>query len=447
MTKRITILMILTMLFQLPAFAQNASTTIPTPNAAVGYLMAIGWMNPESEKVMTEFGNTETLADLEKLSPDAKHYITKTSLNTVIHWLVQGAACEHCQFGYEHTWQPDEPVPPFKRLRELSRVARAFGLEQLRDGKAAEALQTFRAIFRLGGHLEVDGPLISGMVGLAIKKIAIKGFGELITKGKDEKVIASAREFLKAQPSATLATKTSLAGEKKYMAAALQLMKNSQSSPAELASDWGDGELRSWLPKNRGKKEYVTLPSPPVSALKACLANQRVLLGAVEMLCMDFSPMPASLTVNVIPEFLVTSQYLKKFPTCQDGGKYELTMIKEGEYEWRCTIHPTPDASGKTISQPPPSAPPAEILAEIEEFQKFMKSSEFDEMIVEALAMLDVAMAFDPYAPEYTAKLEAFDKKIETSTNTVILKAMPNIRKIFEQQIELDDVIKKLLEK
>lgn len=439
MTKHIPILVALAILFHFSAFAQNVSTTIPTPNAAVGYLMAIGWMNPPSEKVMAEFSDAKTLGDLEELSPDAKKYLGDERMNTIIRLLVQGADCEHCRFGYEHTWQPDEPVPPFKRLRELSRVARAFGLEQLRRGKVAEAFQTFRAIFRMGGHLDIDGTLIAGMVGLAIKGVAITGFEELITKGKDDKVMASTREFLKALPSATLSAKTCLVGEKKYLAAALQSMQNGS---VDLAKEWD--ELRTWLPKKPGAKENATPPSSPVPALKACLANQRVLLGAIEMLSMDFKPMPASLTIEIIPEFLVTSQYLNQFPNCPDGGKYELSVGKEGNYEWRCTIHPTPDESRESVSPPPPSA---QTLAEIEEFKKFMKSPEFEGMVVEALAMFDDAMAFEPYAPDFKAKMDAFSKKIESSSNIVIQRSMPNIRKVLEKQMEQDEAIKKLLAK
>lgn len=364
MTKMIAVLISMILLFQLSVLAQNHSKVIPTPNAAVGYLMAISWMEPGSETVLKELSAAETIEDLAKLSPNAKKYISQTNLSTAIAWLVQGAACEQCQFGYERTYLPNEPFPPFMRLRQFAHAARVFGLQQLDDGKFAEALQTFKAIFQLGNHLQGDGPLISYVIGFAIQKIAIKSFEELLAQDKEEKITLAAREFLKSQEDTALIVKKSIAGEKKIMAAALEMMKNDQRSSEVLAPDWR--ELRTWLPKYSGKKEYVTLP---------------------------------------------------------------------------------PYSSDEKYSKNHPSVLSADTLSEMEEFKRFMKSQEFDMMIVEALSMFDKAIALDPYASDYDEKLQIFNQRIENSTNTVILKAMPNIAKVYEKQIELDEMIKRLLEK
>ncbi len=422
--------------------AESAPTPQPTPNAAVGYLMALGWMQPITEKVQTELSTCETVAGLDKLSPDARNAIGAGKMGTAVKLLVMGAACDYCMFGYQRTWRPDDVVPPFRRLRELARTARVYGLDQVRQGKAEQAFATFRAIFRLGAHLETDGTLIAGMVGLAFKKLAVKGFEELLNGTKDDKVIADARAFLKAQPKATAVTPSLMEGEKKFIGTALNMLVEGakKDDSAGLLEAWPD--IENLFPKSITDK--MGKPAAPTTAqTKSCQANQRVLLAAVEMLGMDYSPMPATLTVAVIPEFLVKEKYLKLFPTCPEGGKYELSQSKEGQFAWRCSKHADVDSAG---TEPPvaKATPSAELMTEI---KQYLAGPEFAKLTAEALAVIDEAKTLDPYAPDFATKIEAYSKKIKDSPNPIINSAVPNVRKVFESQKELDEAMLKLIGK
>ncbi|MBF0406386.1 MAG: hypothetical protein HQM10_03450 [Candidatus Riflebacteria bacterium] len=440
MKKSVSILLIMAMASVFPLFAQDLSSSLPTPNAAVGYLMAIGFLTPVPEQVMTEINTVENVAALEKLSSKTKNFFTDGKLNTVFKMLIQGAECKECRFGYERTYRADDPVAPFRRLRELARTARVYGLMQLKDGKPDKAFETFKAIFCMGKHVEFDGTLIAGMIGIALKNISLSGFKELVNLSKDKKIVEDACQFLKSQPSATLSAAKYLESEKKYIATALNMIKedSKKESDEDLRNSYEN--VVFILPLNM-QKNVVSSETNTASPVKSCSANQRVLMGAVEMLCMDYNPMPATLTLSIIPEFLVSSKYLKNFPECPEKGKYEITKTNESAYEWHCTIHPEPGVTSEPASDT--SVYPSK--SQIEEFKKFINSTEFDKMTAEALGMFDEAKKFDPYAADYTAKIDAFQKKIETSTNTIIKNAIPNFKKMFESQVKQDESIKKLI--
>ncbi|MBU1107785.1 MAG: hypothetical protein KKB51_14020 [Candidatus Riflebacteria bacterium] len=70
---------------------------------------------------------------------------------------------------------------------------------------------------------------------------------------------------------------------------------------------------------------------------KACAANMRVMLGAVEMYNMDNTEMMHEL--NIDP--LVKDKYLKSAPVCPDGGTYSAhgDLVEDGQIA--CSIHNT----------------------------------------------------------------------------------------------------------
>ncbi len=72
---------------------------------------------------------------------------------------------------------------------------------------------------------------------------------------------------------------------------------------------------------------------------KACYANQRVLMGAMEMYSMD-NPEPMR-TLNM--KALFDGKYLRSEVQCPDGGEYSAELDSEGNYRVKCTVHGSVD--------------------------------------------------------------------------------------------------------
>jgi competence protein ComGC len=72
---------------------------------------------------------------------------------------------------------------------------------------------------------------------------------------------------------------------------------------------------------------------------KACFANQRVLMGGVEMYNMDNEKMMNELNIQA----LVDGKYLKSVPQCPEGGTYssEGDIAQEGRV--KCSVHGSVD--------------------------------------------------------------------------------------------------------
>ncbi len=76
----------------------------------------------------------------------------------------------------------------------------------------------------------------------------------------------------------------------------------------------------------------------------ACFANQRVILGAVEMYNMDAhdqlidSESVASPAADIL-KILCEEKYIKYIPECGKNGKYEFYASKSGEIAPYCSFH------------------------------------------------------------------------------------------------------------
>ncbi|MBU1109881.1 MAG: hypothetical protein KKB51_24585 [Candidatus Riflebacteria bacterium] len=80
------------------------------------------------------------------------------------------------------------------------------------------------------------------------------------------------------------------------------------------------------------------------SRMKACMANMRVIMGAVEMYNMDNNEMLRYVDKNVI-QMLVDGKYLKSQPQCYSAppGEYGSTGDLAEDGEISCSLHGTID--------------------------------------------------------------------------------------------------------
>lgn len=98
------------------------------------------------------------------------------------------------------------------------------------------------------------------------------------------------------------------------------------------------------------------------SSTKACAANMRVILGAVEMFNMDAAPGKEMKRLDFDP--LLQSKYLLKMPSCPNGGKYGETGDLSGNGLICCSIHNTVEDL-KVVDLPSSGFDPLALLKKI----------------------------------------------------------------------------------
>lgn len=260
----------------------STNANLPLPNAAVGYLMALGKLDIPAP-ILEELAKVESLADLGKITSDARSRLRIGMIPTSIALFNQGAACEKSRFGYERTYRPEEPAPPFRLLRNLGRVARAYGLYCLAEGREADAGTVFRSLFCMGSHLESEGSMIAGMVGMSMKEMGLRGLRELFSEGKDAAVIGACREFLRVQPGPVQSFQVCIEGEKRAFSVALDMIRNGAGGADDdrLKRDWDT--MISLFPEVIGLPEGSTQDSAlPVEPSQSEIDRLRAFLTGSE---------------------------------------------------------------------------------------------------------------------------------------------------------------------
>jgi len=395
-------------------------------NAAVRYLMAVGHMEPISSKVEADLQNSDNPEIMEKMSDETKKYLNVSKNDLIIRLIVDASKCTTCNFAPDNLGNYNDIVPPFKGLRQLARLTTLLAWEKDKAGKPDKALEIILANFKFGQHLEETGNLLGGMVGIAIRKscslIPLKYFLE---KHQEASWKEKIKEFFQSVPRPAVNVKKLLESEKILLQKTLELAKTDQSVISDL----------NLLPKRDRKKDSVELKVDP---LQQCFANQRVLTGAVEMLIMDYEGIPASASADIIG-FLVKSQYLKKAPVCPGNGKYTITPGKDKDATVSCSIHPVPDTASSE-----PKADTSTDRASDEELKKFVNSPEYSKLVDEALSVIDDTIKLDPSSPDFADAVKQLMEKVENSTNPLVSTAVPNVKKIYEVQIELQNMIEAL---
>lgn len=95
----------------------------------------------------------------------------------------------------------EEPEAAFPRYGTLRSIARLLAMEQdarLRRGDAADAIETARLTMRLG-QAALDGPLVSALTGLAIRRLPVTTFGahlERLDAAEAASLLKACRDWL-----------------------------------------------------------------------------------------------------------------------------------------------------------------------------------------------------------------------------------------------------------
>jgi hypothetical protein len=438
-------LIIVLFLFAHVAFGQKSLAGVDQ-NAAVRYLMALGWFSPPDRAVMNELAAIDHLEDAKKLSPKAQEYLKNGKINdfgsifNVIRLLKAGAQCSTCVFNPDKQFFPDDSIPPYKRLREMVRVVCAIGALKALDGKHQEALDLFKAVYRFGQHLEQEGLLISGMIGVDFRKRALSAMVDLRAMTPAETVIVDLKAFLNTIPKPPMDIPCLILGGKNCFAGMcqwyknnpeafgtnLKLVKTATGSTIVIASDESGG----------GEKPMIPVP-------QSCAANQRVIIGATEMLQMDYGELlPATISAN-LQGALVRLGYLKSFPECPEKGQYNIDLQAKGKSNvCCCSVHQTVDDIEEAAGVSANRVPTGEELAE---WKSYVSNPDFEEHISQGLKVFDAALKMESKRPDFQKRLEQLQHDTENASKFFIKTSFPDFNIFWKNQSELEAKIEMLL--
>lgn len=397
------------------------------PNGAVRYLNAIGQLPAVSNEVLDGIGKIEKFEDLANLDSASAALLREPKVKSAMDLLRLGAACRQCNFTPDDRQLFSDFIPPYRRLRQLARLARAWAWQQEKDGRPDTAFDTLTSTFMLGQHVEDNGMIISTMIGIAIRKIASNALIEFRTRHPEDVWKTRLSDFFKRIPTPAVNMKASIEYERTGF---LNTLRDAKTNP-EIFRDIG---MELDLPAS------ASVAAKP-DTTKACHANLRVLMGALEMLLMDYSqPLPATISGNLQPS-LVQLGYLKSPATCPDGGTYDLTGLETESPRATCSLHGNPDA-------------PSESALRKEDEQKertaaylinLAATPDFDRLVEECSKMYDELIAIDPNAADAEAKFEDIQKRVEASENIFIRNGIPSLKKASAEVKNLQEMIDRLL--
>ncbi|MBF0499707.1 MAG: hypothetical protein HQM09_06220 [Candidatus Riflebacteria bacterium] len=387
------------------------------PNAAVRYLMALGWFIPPPKSVDREFSRISDFAELKNQSSSAQEYLDNSAQTKALQLLKRGGACPNCSFNPDSSLS-DDSIPPYERLEQLARFANVSGGMRARDGNFSEAVDLFIAIYQLGQHLEEDGQIYSAMVGYGLRKnLALVSMKNLLGMNPPPEVRTKLMQFLNALPNPVLGSKRILERERVIM---INFLREVKSRPALL-----QGFI---LVEASGTQKLTRNPE------KMCQENQITLTRALLALQQDFDPLPATVTAN-LKTALLAGHYLDKFPVCPGGGRLGTTHRADGKLICVCSKH----ASWmKSDSQNP------DVPEDSKGMREFVNSPEYDRLVAELVSLYSEGIALDQSDPDYLRKAAELGTRVETSDNVLIKTIIPNFAKILECQKKLDELINDL---
>lgn len=397
------------------------------PNGAVRYLNAIGQLPAVANEVLDEFGQVEKFDELGKLGSASAALLHEAKVKSAMDLLHLGAACQQCNFTPDDRQHFTDFIPPYRRLRQLARLARAYAWQAEKDGRPDTAFDTLTSVFMLGQHVEDNGVIISTMIGIAIRKIAANALIEFRTRHPEEAWKTRLADFFKRIPRPAVNMQASIEYERTGF---MNTLRDAKAHP-EIFRDIGM-EL-----------DFPASASAPASpdTTKTCHANLRVLMGALEMLVMDYGqPLPATITSDLLPS-LVRLGYLKNPVSCPDSGKFDLTGLDTEAPRATCSLHGNPDAPSESAirSENEKKERTAEYLT------KLATTPDYDRMMNECSKMYDELLAVDPNAADFEAKCDDIQKRVESSENIFIRNGIPSLKKAYTEVKDLQEKIDRLL--
>lgn len=396
------------------------------PNAALRYLMAIGYMPEMTKEEVESLPDVNDEKRFAALASGLRRKLAEAGSFRIEALMKAAAACTVCSFVPDSKYEPQDIVPPYRTLRTFARFINAGAWQAVSAGNHEKGAEMLVSVFRFGADSEKYQPLIGYMVGLAIRNIAVDSMKNFLAgnyKAEAKKIIS---DYLKALPRPAFNVKESLIWERAYLNKSLDMVSGSTEGVVELLKAVSDEPVST------------TASDRPM----ACVPNQRVLRGAVEMALMDGLKFDGRNASEIIAE-LVSRKYLKSAPICPDKGEYKLEFIKEDDYQLSCSCGADPEKSvepGKAETAKP--AVNAELEAKANEY---LSSGRLAKDVKELHEYYDKAMACDPLEAGLVEKLKAMQADYENRGNLLINAIMPDFSKMYEKQSGLQEAIDSLV--
>ncbi len=423
---KITMLIIGVMLltFSVAAFAEFPEP-YRDPNAALRYLMAIGYM-PEMAKEevesLMEVHNAERYA---ALSGGLRRKLGEAGSFRIKSLLQSAAACSVCSFVPDSKFDPQDIMPPYRTLRNFARFINAGAWGVISAGNHEQGAEMLVSVFRFGADSEKYQPLIGYMLGLGIRNIAMESMKNFLAgdyRAEAKKIIT---DYLKSLPKPAFNAKNSLVWERAYLVKTLDMLTRSTEGVVELLKVFGD----------------ESASAPASNKPMACVPNQRVLMGAIEMALMDGLKFENGKKGSEIIAELVEKKYLKAGLACPDKGEYKIEFIKEDDYKVSCSCGADPEKPVEKKEEVKPALnPELEVKA-----KEYLASGRLEKDVRELYEYFDKVMACDPLESGLVEKLQTMKNDYESRDNMLIKAIVPDFSKVYEKQFKLQETIDGLI--
>ena len=395
------------------------------PNAALRYLMAMGFMptitDDEGHK-LSEVNSLETYAEIPLNLKTAAGEATSFRIKKL---LADAAKCRECNFIPDSTCKPEDIVPPYKLMRKFARLLNAGAWKAIHEGRHEEGAGLLVDIFKFGDGIENNGPLISYMFGHAIREIAVNSMKNLVAgdfKPDARKIVT---DYLKSLPRPAFPVKEGIKIEKTLGENVLLTLVKEPKDMVEMIKtvegSYGDPQT-----------------PPPASS---CNANQRVLMGALEMAMMDGKVFSEDQDYKSIEEKLVKDQYLKAGFACPSKGEYKI-VISDKDIKVSCSCGADPNVPLPAVENQTPAPTDQKLLARAEEY---LSSGNFDKDRKEYFELHDKILAVDDSQKDVLQKIDAITADYSKSENWLIKGFAVNFHKCFEKQVKLQEAIDNMI--
>ena len=429
--KKILIGVLMIMAFTSQLLAAEAPRFVDN-NAALRYLMAIGFMPQLSDKTYDQLYDINSLESLKKIKAEARTELVAAvnSMGPVYRLLDLAAECSESTFLVDQNNDYETIVPPYRSIRQFSRFLNACAWIEAEKGNHLLAAKTFINIFRLGVNLSRDHLIINASLGMTIQGMAIASINSLLAQTKDAEVKKVLSDYFSKLPKPILVWNNYLKAERQNIANSFLLAEKKPALLADVPMFTDESEKSEQVEKSFDKE---------------CAANQRVLLGATEMYLMDHEDMPV---INNSAEFfqtLVDEKYLKTVPVCGNKGSYSINLVDSENFNVACSCGVSPDAISATTAAERAKKLSAAIIKRIEDYLRSEKYTEDKKTVAD---LFEEMMALDPFAPGVNERAAKLDERIENHKSEMVkyLVFFPGsyYKTVREHQQRIDDLINNL---
>jgi hypothetical protein len=234
--------------------------TLPSPNARDECLAAVALLPPNLRNFFVDFQ--------EGKETGLKEFVTASQ-----------PALSKVRASFKHVYLTP-PVtsysaafPELAQYRDLARLFAAEGRLAEQEGRLDDAVRSYLDCYRFGGEIQRGGPLIHGLVGIAVEAIALAPLDELSSRLDEHTAASTARELALLQAKAPTAA-DALASEARYgEISTLEMMKQAGGSyQSILQTANGGAQPMDWDSLQFGVR-YAFTPK------KEILANYRRMMA------------------------------------------------------------------------------------------------------------------------------------------------------------------------